>query len=102
LLPPSTTATRREQAREADGARPHVHLAVCKIELAFLRIGGAIGQNQLEGVLAEVGLAQFRRRKAALKIEIFLLADREVNLDRIERRDGRDGGAGWTDQRSDL
>ena len=37
-----------EESGHPDGAGPDVHLAIRKIELPLVRIGGAIGENQLE------------------------------------------------------
>src|ERR1700730_18288994 len=92
----------REQSRQADSSCPDVNLAVREIELAFVRINNPVGENQLEIQQVLGGPPVFERWKAARVIQIFLLAGGEVDLDRINRGDRRDGAARRTHQRPDL
>ena len=61
-----------------------------------MRVCGAICQNQLELQARHFG------RSPPGEIEILLLADGEVRLDRFERRNSSDSSAGRTNQISDL
>ena len=92
----------REQSRKTDCAGPDVNLAVGEIEPAPVRIGNAVGENQLEIQQAGGSLTFLGGREAARVVQIFLLAGSEVDLDRIYRGDCGDGAAGRADERSDL
>ena len=92
----------REQPRQPDGAGPDVDLAVREIELALVRIGDAIGENQFEFQQPGGGLPLLRGREPPRIFQILLLAGGEVDLDRIDCRDSGDDAAGRAYQRAHL
>src|SRR6202521_2643508 len=69
-------------------ARILIHLAVCKVECAFMCIREAVGQNQFETQILVSRLPSCLRRKPFVPIEVLALADGEIDLD------GVDGGHG--------
>ena len=80
----------RKQPGDPNGPGALVDLAVRKVERALVRIGGTIGQNQLQAQSFVRRLATGLRREAFPPCKILGLADREVNLDRLNRGNGSD------------
>src|SRR6202034_3256284 len=80
----------RKKPRDTNGTSALIDLPVGKIKLAGVWIRRAVRQNQLEPqFLVRCRAADFRG-KAFSPRQILWLSDREINLDRIHRRNGGD------------
>ena len=80
----------RKEARQLNGARVLVYLAIGKPESSWLFVCGSVGQDQLH--------FQAMKCVRARQAEILLLADGEVIPDRIDRRNTRYRAARGGDQ----
>src|SRR5262249_7092142 len=92
----------RKHARDTNRSGSFVHLTVSKVEPALVRVGCAVGENQLElqgPVRSEpAGLC----REASAPVQVLWLSNGEVNLDRVYRRNRRDRSAAGTNKSPDL
>src|SRR5262249_33221553 len=91
----------REDAGDADRTRARVDLTVRKGDGALVFVNGAIAQQKVElRLLARFG-HRLLGRIAAVKVDVFVLADGEIGLDRVHLRDrGKDRA--WAYQVTDL
>jgi len=79
-----------------------VHLSIGEVKRAFLRISRAVGKDQLQFEMIETATL-FRAAEKRFRIaQVILFAEREVNLDRIERRDCCQRIAGGAHQIANL
>ena len=91
-----------KESGDADGSGAFVNLAIGKVEHAFERIGGTIGENQLEFEIFVGFDASFFCGEALAPGEILRLADGEIDLYGIDSGNGSDGTAGRIYEGADL
>ena len=76
-----------------------IDLPVSEEELSGLRVNRAVGKNQLQ---FNIGFGAAARRVVPPEIQVRLFAELEINLDRINGRNGREHAARLPDQIADL
>src|SRR5262249_44829145 len=90
-----------EDAGQLDRACFLIDLTVCDEESPFLRISRSISQHQLQFEFLAGPVPGARLRVASAVVEIFLLAESEIDLDRIDCRNRSQSAAGRVDQVAD-
>src|SRR6267378_2304617 len=88
----------RKKPGDPNCARTLIHLAVCKIDCALMRISGPVGQDEFEAQTLPRRLPGGLRWEPFVPIEILTFADGKINLDRVDGGDGGHGPAAWIGQ----
>src|SRR6266498_2331215 len=83
LSRPQNISRIREYSGHADRAGLLINLAVRKEEASFFRIGASVGEDQFELDLDDAGAAPRFNEIALGKVKVLLLAEGEIDLDRI-------------------
>jgi hypothetical protein len=79
-----------------------IDLTVGKKEAPDMLIDRPVSEDELESQLRPLGIESGLVRVAAVKVQVFLLAHREIRLDGIDGRDRGHRPAGRAHQRADL
>src|SRR5262249_38637343 len=96
VLPRTKNVSRvRKNSRESNRAGLFIHFSVRDEELPFLRIGCSVRKNQLQFEFFVRRVQLSLRRVVFSQGEILLLAESEVDLNRIDRRNGCQRSAVW-------
>src|ERR1043165_4895689 len=92
----------REQCRDSERSCRRTHLAIGGVNLALERIEPAIGENELNLQLAQPFIAVALSQKKSREIDVRLLGNVKVNLDRIHGRNGRQFATPRSDEITNL
>src|SRR5262249_21499510 len=76
----------RKNPGDANRACLRIYLSICEIEFAFVGISRAIGKNQFELQVVQTSALLGFAEKWLRVAQVILLAEREIDLDRIECR----------------
>src|SRR5262249_43426540 len=92
----------REQCGDADCSSALIHLAIGEIKRSQMRIRRAVRQHKLDPQSFLVRSRTCFRGEAFSESEILGLSHREINFDRVNRRNRSHRSGGWTDESTDL
>src|SRR5712692_10481089 len=87
---------------DPDRARALIYFAVCEVDAAWALVSPPVGQDEFKRLSFELRFPLLEGWKPPVEVEIVCLADSEIDLDGVDRRNGSDRCAAWVDQGANL